>query len=320
MKYYVGAYATSPCSNGWNAALETAFYHALKKDKRIKGLEHPFLGSLHAEDDAWFLANIDPAWDYVFTCVPGIMAAIGQNPAFGLASQDEVGRKEALAFMQKARKAIVKLNAHCQRQVVRAIHIQTAPNQTQAAASVAAFKASLSELQSWDWQGAKIIIEHCDAPVEGQLPAKGFLTLAQEIEAISEVNAALNCAMGITINWGRSVIETRTVEGPLMHIEQALQAGILSGLMFSGASGAETEYGSWKDSHQPHAQEGGYSAGEKDSLMTASQMHQCLRAANYKTLEVVGVKLGIRPKQASLSDRLECIKEALNILDEQDNH
>lgn len=113
MKYYVGAYASSPCNNGWNAEIESEFYNALKKDPRIQGLEHPFLGKLHSEDDDWFLANIDPNWTYVFTCIPGTMAALGEMPAFGIASADEAGRKAAIAFLAKARDAIAKLNAHC---------------------------------------------------------------------------------------------------------------------------------------------------------------------------------------------------------------
>lgn len=314
MKYYVGAYASSPCSHGWNAALESEFYTALKNDKRVKGLEHPFLGQLHAEDDDWFLANIDPAWQYVFTCIPGIMTALGQNPTFGLASQDESGREQALAFMQKAREAVIQLNTYCGKPVVKAIQIQTAPNQTQAAASVAALKRSLTTLQSWDWQGTQIIIEHCDTLVEGQVPAKGFLTLAQEIEAVTEVNAALQCNMGITINWGRSVIEARHPDGALAHIEQARKAGVLSGLMFSGASGADTQYGSWKDTHQPNAKQSVSSVGAEGSLMTAARMHQCLHAADYQHLPVMGIKLGIRPKEASLDERLAYIDEALNIV------
>lgn len=316
MKYYVGAYASSPCSAGWNAALESEFYTALKHDKRIKGLEHPFLGQLHAEDDDWFLANIDPNWQYVLTCVPGIMAALGQNPAFGLASQDEAGREQALAFMQKAREAIVKLNTHCGKPVVTAIQIQTAPNQSKQASSVSALKQSLTTLQSWDWRGTKIIIEHCDTLIEGQVPSKGFLTLAQEIEVVTQLNSTLACDMGITINWGRSVIEARSTEGALQHIEQARKAGVLSGLMFSGASGADTDYGSWKDSHQPNAKQSANSIGAEGSLMTAAHMHECLIAADHKALPVVGIKLGIRPKTASLNDRLAYIDEALNILED----
>jgi hypothetical protein len=160
MQYTVGAYAASPNHSGWDPALETAFYTELKKLPNLKGLEHPFLGALHQHDDDWFLANIDPTWDYVFTCIPGVMNALGQNPLFGIASDDEAGRRAALAFMQQACAAIGKLNTHLKRQAVTAIQIQTAPARHKAASSSAALKASLQAMLQWDWHGARIVIEH----------------------------------------------------------------------------------------------------------------------------------------------------------------
>lgn len=314
MKYYVGAYASSPCNNGWDASLESEFYAALKQDNRIQGLEHPFTGQLHSEDDAWFLNNIDPSWKFVFTCVPGIMAALKKNPAFGIASSDEAGRLQAVTFMQKARDAIAKLNQHSGKPVVSAIQIQTAPNQNNTAASTEALTKSLTEMQSWDWQGTRIVIEHCDTLIEGQLPAKGFLTLKQEIDTLNLINASLKTNMGLTINWGRSVIEMRSTEGALTHIQQARDAGLLCGLMFSGASGAETEYGAWRDSHMPHAKETSEIPGAEGSLMTTAEIHKCLQMANHKNLPIVGIKLGVRPADASLKERLGYIDAALTIL------
>lgn len=316
MKYYVGAYASSPCNNGWNAEIESEFYNALKKDPRIQGLEHPFLGKLHSEDDDWFLANIDPNWRFVFTCIPGTMAALSEMPTFGIASTDENGRKAAIAFLAKARDAIAKLNAHCSRPVVAAIQIHTAPNQSKAGASAAALKQSLIEITQWDWQGTQIVIEHCDTLVEGQVPAKGFLSLQQEIDVLTAVNAEQSSNLGITINWGRSVIETRSADGALAHIQETKKAGLLSGLMFSGASGAETAYGAWRDSHMPHAKGSTVSIGAEGSLMTKEAMHQCMNAADAKALPIVGIKLGIRPTDATLAERLDIIDAALNILDD----
>ena len=101
MKYFVGAYAASPNQTQWDAVVETAFYQALQRLPNVKGLEHPFLGALHQHDEQWFLTNIAPQWNYVFTCIPGIMNALGQNPMFGLASDDQAGRLAALDFMQQ---------------------------------------------------------------------------------------------------------------------------------------------------------------------------------------------------------------------------
>ena len=184
MSYFVGAYAASPNTATWNPELEAQYYAKLSALPNVKGLEHPFLGSLHPHDDAWFISHIDPKWRFVFTCIPGVMAAMARNPHIGLASDDASGRQEALAFVRQARDAIATLNAACGSHVVDAIEIHSAPDKTRAASSVASLTASLAELVQWDWQGARLVIEHCDAHVPGQVASKGFLTLADEIAAI----------------------------------------------------------------------------------------------------------------------------------------
>jgi len=184
----MGAYASSPNVGDWDPALETAYYDEIKSFGYIQGLEHPFGGSLHNRSDEWFLENIDPSWEFVFTCIPGVMGAIGKNPNFGIASDDEAGRQDALEFMQKARGAIAKLNAHSGKEVVRAIQIHTSPNKSKAGSSKESLEKSLIEMLSWDWQGTKLVIEHCDAYVEGQAPSKGFLTIEDELPRVLRLN------------------------------------------------------------------------------------------------------------------------------------
>ena len=318
MTYYLGAYAASPNHSGWNPELETAFYNELKALPNIKGLEHPFLGGLHQHDDSWFLANVDPAWDYVFTCIPGIMNALGQSPQFGLASSDDAGRQAALSFMQQACAAIGKLNAHVGRQAVMAIQIQTAPARHKAASSKEALIASLKTMLSWDWQGARIVIEHCDAYVPEHAPSKGFLALTDELNVLKTLNAKLPVAqqMGMVINWGRSVFETRTIAGAVEHIQTAQQAGLLSGVMFSGVSDKASEYGAWRDSHQPPRTSDKVQHGEPGSWMTEQAMHDCLAAcAKPEALLVLGAKIGIRPLNATIAQRIAVVRDTLAILD-----
>ena len=311
MKYFMGAYASSPNVGDWDAALETRYYDTIKSLDYIGGLEHPFAGTLHNRDVDWFLGNIDPSWDFVFTTIPGVMGAIGKNPNFGIASDDDAGRAEAIAFMKKACDAVAKLNAHTGRQAVRAIQMHTSPNKAKAGSSKASLEASLSEMLSWDWQGAKLVIEHCDAFVEGQEPGKGFLSLDDEIAAI----AATGNKVGITINWGRSAIETRSADGVLAHIKAAKDAGVLSGLMFSGASGNESEYGVWRDSHMPPVAQSADGAGEPASLMNAANMQACIEAADADSLLYLGAKLGIRPRTAPLEERMAYNYEVFSIID-----
>lgn len=322
MRYFVGAYATSPAWSTWDPVLERAYYQQLKTFENLKGLEHPFVGSLHPHDDQWFLDNIDPRWEFVFTCVPGIMNALAENPQFGIASVDEHGRTQALAFMQKACDAIGKLNSHSGREVVKAIEIQTAPNQIDAPSSAAALRESLKTMLSWDWHGANIVIEHCDTLIVGQIPAKGFLSLEHEITVIKQLNQEYASNMGILINWGRSAIETRSTQGVIEHISLAKKNGVLKGVMFSGATDKDTPYGIWKDTHMPVAPENDERLGAKHSLLNKAQIQKCLTACGdaFSPDSILGIKLGIRPKNAPLSVRIAYNKTALAILDSFLNH
>jgi len=317
MKYFVGAYAASPNQTQWDAVVETAFYQALQRLPNVKGLEHPFLGSLHPHDDAWFLANIDPNWHYVFTCIPGIMNALGQNPQFGLASTDEQGRQAALQFTQRACEAIAKLNHYLGRKAVTAIQIQTAPARNKAYSSVQALEQSLHTMLQWDWQGAKIVIEHCDALMSEHEPSKGFLALQDELALLTRLNETLPSQqkLGMVINWGRSVFETRQVDGALEHIKQAKAEGVLAGLMFSGVSDEESEFGAWRDSHQPPQQSALMPLGEPGSWLTEQAMHVCLAASDAASLAVLGVKIGIRPHNAGIDQRLATISQTLAMME-----
>ena len=315
MSYFVGAYAASPNTSTWNPELEAQYYARLSALPNVKGLEHPFLGSLHPHDDAWFISHIDPNWRFVFTCIPGVMAAMAKNPLVGLASDDASGREEALAFVRQARDAIAALNAACGQSVVDAIEIHSAPDKTRTTSSVTALTTSLAELVQWDWQGARVVIEHCDAHVPGQVASKGFLTLADEIAAIEATNAHYGSDVGIVINWGRSVLEARSAEGALQHIWLAKQHGVLAGLMFSGASGQDTPYGAWRDSHMPPAPSGVGGIGAEGSLLTDAALRDCLVASDGRELPILGLKIGIRPLDASLESRMAYLSSGLERLD-----
>lgn len=211
MKYFIGAYATAPSTNGWNSALETEYYKQLKTINSIKGLEHPFIGTLHPHDDNWFLNNIDRKWEFIFTSIPGVMGQLAVNPYFGIASDNEDGRQAALSFYRKASQAIIRLNEHLQKEAVTHIKVHTAPTISNlTSSSKDALKQSLEEMQSWDWQGAKIVVEHCDAYIKEQPAEKGFMKLEDEIATIIAVNGLHNSDIGISINWGRSAIEARS--------------------------------------------------------------------------------------------------------------
>jgi hypothetical protein len=316
-KYIIGAYATAPQTESWNAQVQAEYLDGIKGLQGVAGIEHAFAGDLHPVDDNWFLENVNPEWDFVFTGVPGIMGNIGKNPQFGIASDDVSGRQDALHFYEQMRLAVLKLNGHLNRRAVSFVQLHTSPNRAVAASSSASLARSLRELQAWDWGGAELVIEHCDAYIEGQKPSKGFLSLEDELSSIASVNKANGCNIGISINWGRSALESRSVEGPLAHIRLARESGLLRGLMFSGVSEVAGPYGVWEDTHMPPVLplEGGkdvYTCG--DSLLTKNEISRCLAAADEATLQYLGFKIGVRPRTLSALQRVACNGSALSLL------
>jgi len=316
MEYMIGAYATAPSTLKWDQALETNYYQELKSQCNIIGLEHPFVGKLHPYDDEWFLENIDENWQFIFTSIPGVMGQLARNPHFGIASTNEAGRQAALAFYQQAQQAIFKLNNHLKKEAVSFLKIHTAPKITEnTESSIQALQRSLETMQSWNWYGAKLVIEHCDAYILGQEAEKGFMLLEDEITAVKLVNSKLNSDVGISINWGRSAIETRDTNGPLQHIKQAYLNGLLKGIIFSGTSDIDGPYGQWKDTHMPPAQAIYIPSYAENSLLTMEQIEKSMQQCDYQKLDFIGGKISLSPNQASVNQRISYIKSLITLLD-----
>lgn len=318
-KYIVGAYATSPNLYKWDEESEKQYFDALKKLSSIGGLEIPFWGeSLHPFDDEWFMKNIDPSWENVLTCVPGTMKALGNGSNVGLASRSSKGIKKAFKLYQKAQNAIRQLNDYIGRNVIKAVHITSAPGnmKNKVNGSGEAFRDSLAEISSWDWCGAKVVVEHCDAYCPGLKPQKGFLSLDDEINAILSINEKSNTNVGVTINWGRSVIEKRSVDGAVEHIKASSRAGILSGIMFSGVTDKiDSPYGPWKDLHMPPPKAYDMEFYAENSLMTFQNMEATLLACDMDMIEYIGIKLLAMPENTSIERRVGLNRDAMKLLD-----
>jgi hypothetical protein len=319
MKYIVGAYATSPAATSWDAAAETAYFDGLKRIPSLRGLEVPFNGKLHAFDEAWLLAHVDPAWDFVVTCIPGTMQTLQKDAEFGLASATERGRRAALDFAEAARQSVIRLNRHLGRKAVIAVELHSAPSlgKSGIASSTAQFARSLAEIAGWDWQGARLAIEHCDAFQPGRQAIKGFLELDAEIDAVKEANAKGGSPVGFAVNWGRSVLETRAAGRAIDHIARLREAGLLSGLIFSGCGGADGPYGVWQDTHMPHAPAPGIEFAAEGSALTEAEIGKSLRAAKVDSLAFLGVKLGARPASLSIEARVGLSRDLLKLIDRQ---
>jgi hypothetical protein len=166
------------------------------------------------------------------------------------------------------------------------------------AGSPDSLRKSLDELLALDWDGARLLLEHCDALVPEHPPAKGFLSLEQELAVLSEL------PIGLMINWGRSALELRDPDRVVEHI--LLAGDQLEGLMFSGVTPVDGIYGKpWGDSHAPFA------PLEPDSLLTASRAQAAVEAAG--PLDLVGAKLSWK-RSASTDERVAALVDAVSIV------
>ncbi len=315
--YIVGAYATSPSLTSTDMDMEARFINSLKEELGIiRGLELPFWGSaVHQHDESTFLSLLEDNWEYAFTCLPGTMDCLKANKHFGIASDNEAGRTEAVQFYRRVSQSVQAINNRFGGKKVISIAMGTSPSLSVEGvnSSSDALVRSLEEIAQFPWDGAQLLIEHCDSG-RSPLPAvKGFLSLEEELEALHRVKKNHNIDAGITINWARSAIEHRSVEGPCKHMHQVGEQ--LSGLMFSGTSSTETSYGTWSDFHMPTAPEDGLDYYEKGSLLTAEQIKSCITSIDVETLLYIGVKVLAMPMEsASIKRRVGINKDSLTLL------
>ncbi|EFA22044.1 DUF4862 family protein [Bifidobacterium gallicum] len=285
--YVVGAYASLPDDRG----AQGEYYALLGTQPWIDGAELPFPGDLAAPGArAWLARRLPAHWHHnTMTLIPGTMQHVGRTPGFGLASPQEEGRLAAVRFAKDARDAIAALADARGANDIAYLEIHTAPT---ALADVDAMRRSLAGLLGWDWLGTRLVIEHCDRHIDGQTPEKGFLPIEEEI-AIAQ-----DAGIGITVNWGRSCVEGRDAALPETHVRAAADAGVLTGLMFSGAGPAASRYGyPWIDGHLPMASD------EPVSWMDAARIADCTAAADVPTLAYLGAKVCV-PPDADLDTRV----------------
>lgn len=317
IKYIVGAYATAPSLGIEDKALERDFYERLIKSiPEIRGLEIPFWGEeTHCFGSGFLLDIIRPDWDNVLSCIPGTMRFLANAPKFGLASDDERGRSDAVAMHKRANQILHRMNEHFGRQSIIAVQMTTAPSTPVEGvfSSMNSFLQSMEEILSWDWCGARIVIEHCDASIADQPFAKGFFSLEKEIEAIEKLSSVHS--PGVMINWARSAIEGRSAGKPVEHLKFASRHNVLSGLIFSGVSSNDEHYGPWKDTHMPFASSYDVKYYEENSLLTRNNIKDTLEVLDFDRLDYLGVKLLSIPIDApSIDRRVGVNRDAITIL------
>lgn len=328
MNYFLSAYNAAPASLPWNATDEYTLLRALADDQRIRGLEVPFDTALHRADEEWLLHHISSNWDIIITLIPGTIRRLKTDAQFGLASTSERARTSALRFCEESRHAVERANAALGRRAVKAIQIHSAPSVIQplGAANEAALVRSLTELSSWDWQGARLVLEHCDAHT-GQFPTiKGFLPQHIEINAVTRANQECGTNIGVSVNWARSTIEGRSSSTVLTHIDRAQEAGLLAGVVFSGCSPEKTLYGPpWADAHLPPSHlpssSDTFIKAARGSILNQEQIRRTLAQCATQELDFLGVKVAI-PGKAPLSthDRLLILRNSMDAIDAAKYH
>ncbi|WP_116947729.1 DUF4862 family protein [Jiangella endophytica] len=304
MPFIVGAYAAAPRGLEPGTQFRTYVDDVLGLPA-VDGLEVPFQENGSPWNDPAYLRATAPTSEHVLTMIPATIMALAGSPAQGLASSDDAGRKQAVEQLRRAFEFVTDVNAGSGGRFT-AVELHSAPRHPHTSAD--AFRATLDEVLAWDWGGVRLLIEHSDAHSDAHEPAKGFLPLADELAVADERG------IGLSLNWGRSAIETRSADGPREHIAAAVRGGRLDGLVFSGVSDADTLDGpAWADLHLPIRDwSDAPIAGEAaTSLLTSAEVTGCVRAAGGPA--IVGVKVG-SPSTATPADCLDLVRSNVAIV------
>lgn len=302
-QWIVGAYAASSQLQPWNADVQRRFWAAMQELPSVRGLELPV--SREGAEEVWKALPQD--WDFVLTLLPATMQALARQPDFGLASRDSLGFQAALDLAEIARAGVARLNDLCGRQAVLAVHLHSAARR--GAGDPQQLARGFEILLQRDWSGAALVLEHCDAFRPPQSASKGFLELEAELGVLSALG------LGMTLNWGRSVLETRRTEGALEHLARVRQESCLKGFMFSGMAVGDPLYGDWQDSHAPISLGGAEPWEARGGLLRETELRAACAQLALDPPEVLGLKVQFFPAELSLEERIAGLRlqlEALN--------
>ena len=291
----VGAYAAMPRTT----AEREDFYRGLAETGWVDGIEIPYRDGLDA-DPRWLVDQLRDRFAHcVVTAIPGTMGRLAGDPDFGLASADGPGRQRALEWFTALVDDVRALHEVVGHPVVRWVEVHSAPSRK---ADVKAFASSLAELSGlFEDAGLAIVVEHCDSAGSVGPGEKEFLSLDDEITAVAGTGVSL------TINWGRSVVESHDPELPARQVARLAAAVLLGGVMVSGAGPDATQYGPvWGDAHLPLRDD------EPTSLLTSDLIGSFLDAA--RGLQAYqGIKIQT-PSNATVERRLAMIASIHDVM------
>jgi hypothetical protein len=308
----LGAYTVAPRDLHSDGGREERWYRRLFEEPAIGGLQLRFDATLHPAGVGRLAALVAPPWQSTVTDLPGMLAALGRDPRYGLASIDDEGRRAAIVQVRTMLEEISRLRELAGPRSVTAVELHSAPLVRSGASSPARFVDSLDEIGSWEWNGVTLAVEHLEADGVGQPSGKGCLSLDEETAAVHQASGRSGRFLGQSLNWGRAAIETRDADGPRRQLRALRHAGTLVGLVFSGASPEPTPFGgAWEDVHLPVRGEG--PGEEPESLLTGERIAACLAVAG--PLRFLGAKAGAPAGAESMAERLASPLATLRAVD-----
>jgi hypothetical protein len=273
LPFLVGTYALGsfPSTYEANEALAA---------KGVTGLEVP-ITSESASVLAKRLEQDTPRdWVFLGTMIPKVMSSLANNKDYGLASNNELGRRQAIDDVHVLYEVARNLSSMSGFPRMIGIEVHSAPGPV--LGSEVALKKSLEELLSDLPMGTTLFLEHCDAYSPNLKCAKGFFPLDTELSVLNDLHEADPLKLiGVSINWGRSAIEGRSPDTPLKHAHLAAASGLSVCAVLSGATDATGKWGQpWEDSHIPLRLEGVTFEETSASLLSQDRVQEFIVAAN----------------------------------------
>ncbi|MBC7661917.1 MAG: DUF4862 family protein [Chitinophagaceae bacterium] len=303
--WFLGAYAGYASFAAKTADTDAAYMQGLQELPHLAGLELPFYSDLSETASDRYLRTLPKHWDYVLTLLPGTMQSLANQPDFGLASPQPEGRKAAMSRMTLVHRRLHEINARCGRQAVQAIEVHSAPSGPQG--STEALYRSFEELSAWDWQGARLMLEHCDAWKPNGTSVKGFLPLHDELGVLKQLDERVT----MSLNWGRSALEAQSGDEPLNHIKKAQDSGLLGAFFFSGTALNDPLYGSWTDSHVPLRLPDPAPWQASQGLLTPAVVTGVCRVLQASPYILWGIKVQPAPASLSVAERLDFLAQQI---------
>ncbi|MFG2824750.1 DUF4862 family protein [Kitasatospora sp. NPDC048365] len=302
MKKIIAGYTCAPP----HRRSESAYYRRLATTPHAEGVALAWQDASTAAQIGDILDVLPPDWTVALTAIAATYPAWLAAPAFGLASPDPDGREAATAMARQIAEGVRRINDRAGRAAVLAVEFQSAPGYGghPLRPDAEAFRRSLTEIAALDWDGAALLVEHCDAPRPGRTPVKGFLTLRQEIDTVASLTGS---GIGLSLNWGRSLLELRDPDRVHDHAAEAAASGLLRAFTLSGnGDRASTHGAAWDDTHLPFADTLDSRYAEPTSLLTTARAAQSL--AHLHDPLFVAVKTGWPAERTDPAERAAAIR------------